>query len=116
MAESDFFAKDWWGIVRDAMMHRIQNVDPNEANTIVVRKEVFNDLVKIGEMAARLKLPPNRPPQKSQTISITNGDGIYTVVIEMPGYVKAVVTGRTLIESINNAVFEYDKKLSALID
>jgi hypothetical protein len=32
----------------------------------------------------------------------------------LPGYIKAVATGRTLIESIVNAVFEYNNKQSAL--
>ena len=116
MTESDLFSKNWFTILTDAMMHRIQKVDHNEANTIVVRKEVFDDLVKIGEVAARLNLRPHLPPQKPLRFCISTETGTYSTVIEMPGYIKAVATGRTLLESIKNAVFEYDNKLHALID
>jgi hypothetical protein len=41
-------------------------------------------------------------------------DGIYTAIVELPSYVKAVATGRTLLESITTALFEYDNKLHEL--
>jgi len=110
MTESDLFSKKWGTILTDAMMHRVQKVDPNEANTIVVRKEVFDDLIKIVEVATRINLPPHN----SQRFYTTTENGIYTTVVELPGYIKAVATGRTLIESIVNAVFEYNNKQSAL--
>ena len=108
MASSDIFEKNWVSVVTSARMHRVEKIEPS-ADTIIVRKEVFDDLVEIAHLASRLDRLP------FDNIGVRTVDEGYELSVESRLVSEFTVCGRTALEALLSALEEHKYKVEQLI-
>ena len=111
MTSSDIFEKNWSNVHTSAIMQRVQKNAPTE-DTIVVKKEIFNELVEIANVASKI----NSTWLPFDNIEIKKvGEG-YEVSLQSKVIPKFSVEGRTIVEALSKALIEARYKTEQIIN
>ena len=95
---SEIFDKSWNDIHMAACMHRVEKQEHEPSETIVVKKTVFDDLVKIADVSWRLRNGLMHPFTVAK-----DGEKTKIKTEEPDGNFSFEVEGRDIIEALAEA-------------
>lgn len=96
--KEDLYATNWHSIITAARMCKVQT-PPADAETITVPRTVFDDLIRVAEVATRLQHDPCPPAE----VVIHRREGQVTATIIDPRVPPSSVTKPTLLQALSEA-------------
>ena len=106
------FGSDWSITHLNAVMRRVQNLEHSTGATVVIEKEIFDQLVKITELASKLN---NTTVPFKQIVIDKMPDG-YLASIKTEIVSETTAEGSSIVEALLNALHQADRKILGHIE